>query len=220
MNGDRYRADINLETFIVLIFKTVALRYFCRWKCLWLALSSGSPQPPVDGVVVAGSQRKQCFVLQLCKIEITPHCDLNRADCVCYPSAKHLVPILLFTTDGWGRRMLFYGLEHKLDTAVNGVRECVCLCVPPLVKRISPNTKLLFPRFSGVFSGLRRTLFSFAFRSRSAGFNTHPRHATKQKCTTVGFHLSFVHFKRFSRDSTPGDGGGLARLGVACALTE
>lgn len=117
--------------------------------------------------------------------------------------------------------MLFYGLEHKLDTAVNGVRGCVCLYVPPLVKRISPNTKLVvFPPLSGMFSGLRRTLFPFAFCSRSAGFNTHPRHATKQKCTTVGFHLSFVHFKRFSRDSTPGDGGGLARLGVACALTD
>lgn len=55
--------------------------------------------------------------------------------------------------------MLFYGLEHKLDTAVNGVRECVCLYVPPLVKRISPNTKLLFfftpPRPPGLFSGLR-----------------------------------------------------------------
>lgn len=171
MNGDRYRADINLETFIVLIFKTVALRYFCRWKCLWLALFSGSPQPPVDGVVVAGSQSKQCFVLQLCKIEITPHCDLNRADCVCYPSAKHLVPILLFTTDGWGRRMLFYGLEHKLDTAVNGVRECVCLCVPPLVKRISPNTKLLFPPSPVCFLGFAE-LFSPSLFARDPQVST------------------------------------------------
>lgn len=124
------------------------------------------------------------------------------------PPLNTSFPILLFTADGRGNGGCYsMVLDHKLDTAVNGVRECVRLYVPPLVTRISPNTKLLFstPPPSPVwFSGLRRTLFSFAFCSRSAGFNTHPRHATKQKCTTVGFHLSFVHFKRFSRDSTPG----------------
>lgn len=108
-----------------------------------------------------------------------------------------------------GRRMLLYGLERKLDTTMNGVRERVRLYVSPLVKTNQPEHETVAPLSPSVcFLGFAE-LFLPSLCSRSAGFNTHPRHHRGLACIVCAFREIFPEIRP----------RGQAGLRVACALT-
>lgn len=117
---------------------------------------------------------------------MTPR-DLNRVDGARYASDTRLA----LTADGWGLWVLFSGLEHKLDTTVNGARERVLS-----VRAAASKTH---HQHENCFLGVAE-LLSPSRCSRSAGSNTDPRHATKPKGEEKASPRAFIHRLRTSRD--------------------